>query len=124
MFTTCLLSYRVTDRNLDRLLAGQPGYALGNKPTSTPTSQLPLILCVDYPTTVLHKDRQCAHGSKFGKLRVGRHQEPKPVAKKKTGREMWEESQKLEAQAAPVLSMGTKPMCSVGGCGYFSDDDK
>jgi hypothetical protein len=44
------------------------------------------------------------------------------------GREMWLEEEErlreLEGNRAPVLVMGTEPMCTRGGCGYFSDDGK
>lgn len=45
--------------------------------------------------------------------------------RKKTAREMWEEDEAIrKAQPVVPLEMGTAPMCAVGGCGYFSDDDK
>ena len=41
---------------------------------------------------------------------------------------MWLEEEelrrKLEEERPPVLVMGTAPMCTTGGCGYFSDDGK
>jgi len=41
---------------------------------------------------------------------------------------MWLEEEErlreLEGNRAPVLVMGTEPMCTRGGCGYFSDDGK
>jgi hypothetical protein len=44
------------------------------------------------------------------------------------GREMWLEEEerlrKLDGGSAPVIVMGTEPMCTTGGCGYFSDDGK
>lgn len=45
--------------------------------------------------------------------------------REKTMRELWEEEQEAlkNAPRAP-LEMGRKRMCEIGGCGYFSDDDK
>jgi hypothetical protein len=47
--------------------------------------------------------------------------------RKKTPRELWEEEEALRKASGPphvTLEMGSKPMCNVGGCGYFSDEDK
>jgi hypothetical protein len=44
---------------------------------------------------------------------------------KKTARQLWEEDEarrKLEPHV--TLEMGARRMCEVGGCGYFSDEDK
>lgn len=50
---------------------------------------------------------------------------PHAVEKRKSGREMWlEEQRAMELERPAVLVMGTVPMCTAGGCGYFSDDDK
>ena len=50
---------------------------------------------------------------------------PHAVEKRKSGREMWlEEQRAMELDRPAVLVMGTVPMCTAGGCGYFSDDDK
>ena len=53
-------------------------------------------------------------------------QHPGEQPAKKTARQLWEEDEELRKASRPhvVLEMGSKRMCQVGGCGYFSDDDK
>eukprot|EP00293_Proteomonas_sulcata_P010194 CAMPEP_0184318278 /NCGR_PEP_ID=MMETSP1049-20130417/101666_1 /TAXON_ID=77928 /ORGANISM="Proteomonas sulcata, Strain CCMP704" /LENGTH=73 /DNA_ID=CAMNT_0026637989 /DNA_START=336 /DNA_END=557 /DNA_ORIENTATION=+ len=51
------------------------------------------------------------------------------VAERKlTGRELWlkevAEENARSGDIPPPIEVGDKPMCSIGGCGYFSDDDK